>query len=116
MVFGHRGQLYLVWSGWEGAVNGQQNLYIARLKDPWTVDGQRVKISEPIYDWKRVGEVENWRERGEPPRIFVNEGPEALRRSERIFIIYSASACWTDQRCLGMLMTSTEANLLDSRS
>jgi GH43 family beta-xylosidase len=115
-VFEHRGQLYLVWSGWEGAVNGQQNLYIARLKDPWTVDGRRVKISEPTYDWERVGEVENWRERGEPPRIFVNEGPEALRRGERIFIIYSASACWTDQYCLGMLMTSTEANLLDPRS
>ncbi len=39
-VYNHEGQLYLLWSGWEGDVNGQQNIYIAKMKNPWTVVGK----------------------------------------------------------------------------
>jgi GH43 family beta-xylosidase len=31
-VFEHKGQLYLIWSGWEGDTNGTQSIYIARMK------------------------------------------------------------------------------------
>ncbi len=33
-VFDHEGQLYFVWSGWEGDVNGRQEIYIAKMKNP----------------------------------------------------------------------------------
>lgn len=32
-----KGGRYLVWSGWDGFENTQQNLYIAALKNPWTL-------------------------------------------------------------------------------
>ena len=41
----------MIWSGWEGDVNVQHNIYIAKMKNPWTFDGERVKISGSDYDW-----------------------------------------------------------------
>ena len=46
-VFENGSRLYMVWSGWEGADNGAQNLYIAELSDPYTIRGRRVRISSP---------------------------------------------------------------------
>jgi GH43 family beta-xylosidase len=37
-------RLYFIWSGWEGAENVAQNLYIAPMSNPWTIDGERVCI------------------------------------------------------------------------
>ena len=48
-VFQDQGKLYLIWSGWEGDTNGTQNIYIARMKNPWTVDSARVRVSTPEY-------------------------------------------------------------------
>ena len=39
-VLVHKGKMYFVWSGWEGDANGQQNLYIAPMKDPRTISGK----------------------------------------------------------------------------
>jgi GH43 family beta-xylosidase len=44
----------------------------------------------------------------------VNEGPQALQHDNRIFIVYSASGCWTDYYALGMLSFTGKNNLLDS--
>ncbi len=44
-VFESRGRMYLAWSGWEGDINGVQNIYLAELEDPWTVKGRRVRMS-----------------------------------------------------------------------
>lgn len=84
-------KLYFIWSGWEGDVNVQQNLYIAEMENPWTIKSERVLISKPEYEWERIGEP------------FVNEGPEVLKNGEKTFIIYSASGSWTDSYCLGRL-------------
>jgi len=95
-VMQHEGELYFIWSGWEGDVNVRQNLYIARMRDPVTITGERVLISQPEYDWEKIGEP------------LINEGPEVLTRDNRVFIIYSASGSWTDNYCLGQLKLAGE--------
>lgn len=106
---GGDGRLYLLWSGWEGDKDGQQNIYIARLRNPWTVDGPRMMVSHPEYAWETVGDL--------PGRhVDVNEGPEILQHGGRVFLIYSASGCWTDRYELGEVQTTAGADLMDAKS
>ncbi|WP_341876224.1 family 43 glycosylhydrolase [Defluviitalea saccharophila] len=88
------GDLYFVWSGWEGFENVSQNIYIAPMSNPWTISGERVMISKPDQPWERIGTP------------YINEGPEILKKDGKIFIVYSASGSWTDDYCLGMLTYS----------
>lgn len=102
------GQQYFAWSGWPEANNtGVQNIYLCRMKDPWTADGPRVLVSTPQYDWER---------QTSPGAPLVNEGPEFLLRNDKLFLIYSASFCGTDAYALGQLTASTSANLTDAPS
>ena len=112
-VFEHRGQLYMIWAGWEGDENGQQDIYIAKMKNPWTIAGKRSKISSPLYDWEKYGDLGK---DSKPPHVNVNEGPEILKHGNKLFLIYSASGCWTDFYALGMLTASANSDLLDVRS
>ena len=97
------GSNYLIWSGWQGDMDGQQSLYIARLKNPWTIEGPRVRLSYPQYPWEKVGDFDTPGVIRAIPHVDVNEGPEILEHSGRIFLTYSASGCWTDSYELGML-------------
>jgi GH43 family beta-xylosidase len=85
------GQTYFIWSGWRGDHDpGIQQLYIARMVNPWTLAGERVLLSEPDFPWEKNGQV--------------NEGPEVLKNTAgQVFLIYSASGCWTDDYALGLL-------------
>lgn len=112
-VFRHKKKLYMVWSGWEGDTNGRQDIYIAKLKNPWTIKGKRVKISQPELEWERHGDLND---PDNPPHVAVNEGPQILHHKDRLFIIYSASGCWTDFYTLGMLITSANSDLMDAAS
>ena len=85
------GELYFVWSGWEGDVNVAQHIYIAHMSNPWTIDSERVMISTPEYYWEKVGEP------------LINEGPTVLQHGGKTFLTYSASGSWTDDYCIGML-------------
>jgi GH43 family beta-xylosidase len=89
-VLNKNGALYFVWSGWPGTTEWPQNLYIAPMSNPWTINGGRVRISTPEYSW----------ENSVAP---VNEGPEVIQRNGKIFIVYSANASWTDEYKLGLL-------------
>ena len=109
-VFEYNNQLYMIWSGWEGDVNGQQDIYIARMKNPWTIEGKRVRISAPTYDWETHGDLNS---KDDPPHVNVNEGPQALQHGRDLFIIFSASGCWTDFYALGLLRFEGGKNLLD---
>jgi GH43 family beta-xylosidase len=113
-VFEDQGKLYMIWSGWEGDENGTQSIYIARLSNPWTVESARTRISIPQYPWEKVGDVDPKILPGNPPHIDVNEGPEILKHADKIFLTYSASACWTDYYSLGMLTAASGGNLLDA--
>jgi GH43 family beta-xylosidase len=46
----------------------------------------------------------------------INEGPAILKRSGRIFVIYSASTTWSEDYCLGMLTADENADLMDAAS
>lgn len=85
------GRLYFIWSGWEGEENIKQDLYISAMSDPVTIEGPRVLISTPEFDWERVGDPD------------VNEGPQVLRHDSKVHVIYSASGSWADEYCLGRL-------------
>jgi len=111
-VFQYKKKWYFIWSGWEGDKNGQQNIYIARMKNPWTIKGERVRISAPTYDWETHGDLPGQT----PSHVNVNEGPEVLQHGGDIFLIYSANGCWTDYYALGMLKLINPEHLLDPGS
>ncbi len=46
------------------------------------------------------------------PHVNVNEGPEILKHNNKLFLIYSASGCWTDTYALGMLSAGADADLM----
>lgn len=108
-VFEYKKQLYMLWSGWEGDSNGQQNIYIAKMSDPWTISSERQLLSAPAYEWEKDGSYND-------PHVRVNEGPQILMNKSRLFLIYSASGCWTDSYTLGMLTFKGEDNLLDAKA
>lgn len=112
-VYEHKGNLYLVWSGWEGDVNGEQNIYIAAMSNPWTVTGKRVRLSRPQLEWETHGDLDN---PNDVPHVNVNEGPQLLAHKDKLFLIYSASGCWTDHYSLGMLSIAANGELMDSAS
>jgi GH43 family beta-xylosidase len=81
------GECYYAWSGWPGSRNGRQDIYLAKMENPWTLTGVVSRISQPEYPW------ESW----------INEGPQFLRRGKDTFIVYSANKSWTDDYKLGLL-------------
>ena len=102
------GQLYLIWSGWEDG-RDIQHLYIARMKDPCTIDSNRVRLcANDSYTWERVGDRRD--ERG------LHEGPQIIKRHGRVFLVYSCSSSWEPTYKLGMLYMAEGADPMDPRS
>ncbi len=92
-VFQQNNKKYLIWSGHASATDKNQRLYIAEMSNPFTLATSRVLISSPTYAWETIGA---------PPA--VNEGPEILKGpTGKVFLIYSASGCWTDDYSLGLM-------------
>ncbi|MGN1345669.1 MAG: family 43 glycosylhydrolase [Eubacteriales bacterium] len=104
-VLQYRGECYFIWSGWEGDVNVAQNLYIAHMANPWTIDSERVLLSRPEYEWEMRG--------GKPS---INEGPVALVAGNAVYLFYSASGSWCDHYCLGRLTYDGSGSLLNPES
>ncbi len=107
-VFEKRGELYFIWSGWaEPPTDSEtQNIYIAHMSNPWTIDSDRVMLSTPQLPWER-----HWE--GLPRPVYVNEGPQMLAHGDKMHIVYSASGCWTPHYSLGMLTADREADPMD---
>lgn len=117
-LFENKGKLYMVWSGWQTrrVDTETQCIYIAEMKNPWTLGSERVLISKPELEWERHYINENgW---NPPHKIFVNEGPQPLKspKGKYIHVVYSASGVWTPYYALGMLTADTDADLLDPAS
>ena len=96
-------QHYFIWSGWEETDGSFQNLYIAKMSNPWTISSERVLISTSQYDWESL-----------PARI--NEGPQVTVKDDTINLIYSANGSWTDSYCLGLITAKTSDDLMNPAS
>jgi GH43 family beta-xylosidase len=80
------GKMYAVYSVW----NKTQDLAIKEMSSPWQTVGEEITLVEPELPWERQDGT-------------VVEGPIALQRDGKTFIIYAASACWGPNYKLGML-------------
>jgi GH43 family beta-xylosidase len=100
-IFSHKKLNYIIWSGHVSKTDDTQRLYISRLEEPSKMASSRVEISKPTHEWEKIGAPD------------VNEGPEILKnRKGAVFLIYSASGCWTDDYSLGMLRLKENGNPL----
>jgi GH43 family beta-xylosidase len=106
-VFSARdGSRYVVWSGTPRdnmPHEKPQYLYIAKLINPWTLQGPRVEIGRPDRAWEMLGGA-------------VNEGPAILQRGGKTFLTYSGSGCWTDDYAVGMLVATEGESFLELAS
>ena len=117
-VFEHKGQLYLIWSGWPNRrIDSEtQCIYIASMENPWTLSSERIMISQPEYEWERQWINPDGSRTAYP--IYVNEGPQYFHSKDNktAIIYYSASGCWSPYYCVGMLTAHADSNLLDPAS
>jgi GH43 family beta-xylosidase len=94
------GQRYFVYSAYVGP---DSVLAIARMKDPTTLTGEEVIVARPDLAWERQGGRQ------------ILEGPEFLAGpAGDLFIVYSASACWTDDYALGLLRAAPGSDPLNA--
>lgn len=96
-VWEYNGSLYMLYAG-TGFLEdffGREDIYIAPMSSPTAISGPSVKIASPVYGWETVG-------------MSINEGPVMLRNpvSGQYFLIYSASAAFTEDYALGQLAFS----------
>lgn len=90
-VMDYEGSLYAFWSGWETEQGDfPQNIYCARMSDPYTVISPRVMISQPELAWEKSVAA-------------INEGPQVLMNNGKLYIVYSADASWMPEYKLGLL-------------
>lgn len=88
------GSLYLVWCADPGHV-----LYIARMANPWTLQGNGVHLPTSGFGCGRGA-----------------EGPEVLQHNGRLFLVYSTCDARTPDYKLGMLMANEDSDVLDPKS
>ena len=103
------GTLYAVWSGWTDNAPAPgplpdrkaQELYIARMSNPYTISSDRVMIAAPTASWERGTELD------------LQEGPEFLQHGRETFVVYSTRESWLPAYKLGQLrLTSAGADPL----
>ncbi|MCD8273889.1 MAG: glycoside hydrolase family 43 protein [Alistipes sp.] len=118
-VFPYEGAWYMAWSGWETRriFAETQCLYIARMKNPWTLDTPRMLISKPEYEWECQWINPDGSTRIAYP-LMVNESPFFFCNdsTDKAYLYYSASASWTPYYSIGQLSAPKGSDLLDPAS
>lgn len=95
-IMEYENKLYFIWSGCDKDIHYKQEIFIAQMANPFELCSEKVLLSTPEYDWEKSG--------GDGKKLaFVNEGPAILKIDEKIYIVYSASGCWCENYCLGLL-------------
>lgn len=101
-TFENKGQRYLIWAQNVYAKKHGTGLVLSKMKNPTTLEGPELVITNPELSWETIG-------------YNVNEGAAVLKRNGKIFVTYSASA--TDHNyCIGLLWADQDADLLDINS
>ncbi|MDX1285148.1 MAG: glycoside hydrolase family 43 protein [Draconibacterium sp.] len=99
-TFEHKGKRYLIWAqNVRGGEHGTA-LVLSEMKNPTTLIGPEIVITEPEFNWERI-------------KYNVNEGPAVIKRNGKIFVTYSASAT-NHNYCMGLLWIDESANLLEA--
>ena len=100
-TFEHRGKRYLIWA--QNVREGENtSLVMSEMENPTTLTGPEIVISDPEFDWERIG-------------YKVNEGAAVIKHDGKIFVTYSASA--TDKNyAVGLLWADENADLMDEAS
>lgn len=103
--FPWEGEYYVIWSQRQFLPKDLGAwLYIAKLndKEPWKLASEPVVLSKPDYGWANN-------------HTFVDEGPFALLRDDRLFITFSSAAVDTSY-VVGLLQIKKGQNLLDRKN
>lgn len=95
-ILNYKDELYFIWSGCDKNIHYKQEIFIAKMANPFEIASEKVLLSTPEYDWEKQG--------GDGVKLaFVNEGPAVLEINEKVYLVYSASGCWCKDYCLGVL-------------
>ncbi len=98
-TFKHKGKRYLIWAqNVRGGDHGTA-LVMSEMKNPTTLTGPEVILTEPEFNWERM-------------KYNVNEGAAVLKRNGKIFVTYSASAT-NHNYCMGLLWIDENSDLMD---
>ncbi|MGM0620799.1 MAG: glycoside hydrolase family 43 protein [Bacteroidota bacterium] len=98
-TFEHKGIHYLIWAqNVRGGDHGTA-LVMSEMKNPTTLTGPEVVLTEPEFNWERM-------------KYNVNEGAAVLKRNGKIFVTYSASAT-NHNYCMGLLWIDEDDDLMD---
>jgi len=99
-TFEHENRLYYIWAQKDPEIEGNSNLYISEMENPWTLTGPQTMIATPEYTWEKVG-------------FLVNEGPAVMKRNGHIYVTFSASAT-NHNYCAGLLHIDEKEDVLDA--
>jgi GH43 family beta-xylosidase len=101
-VLEYNNSRYFLWAGRPDVNNVDltQKIYIAKMSNPWTLEGSSTLLTSPQFQWERNG-------------FGVNEAPQVLTINNKVFMTYSASFCGTDDYALGMLSLNQNGNPLN---
>ncbi len=101
-TFENNGSQYLIWAQNVSKGPHGTSLLLSKMKDPVTLEGPELVITNPELPWETVG-------------YNVNEGPAVLKKNGKIFVSYSASA--TDHNyAIGLLWADENSDLMDIAS
>ena len=99
-TFEHRDKRYLIWAqNVRGGEHGTA-LVMSEMKDPITLTGNEVILTEPEFSWEKM-------------KYNVNEGPAVIKKDGKIFVTYSASAT-NHNYCVGLFWIDADKDLMDA--
>jgi len=107
-IFKHNGKSYFLYSRyeknlWGTIVPAYQTIWIAEMQNPYALKpGTATRIVEPQYAWENHDNGAK-----------INEGPNLIKRGNRLLLFYSANSFMNDSYCVGLSTLKINGNLLN---